>query len=137
MKPTLILRSSSALLLWCLVAVSVYVLLRGHNAPGGGFIGGLIAAAGVAVYAVSRGRAAALRMLRLHPAALCGLGLLVAAASGLPAFLDSAAAYLTHRWWFPDVGIQLPLGTPLLFDLGVYLTVLGTVTAMFLSLVEK
>jgi len=134
--PSLILRTSAPLLLWMPVGVSVYVLLRGHNDPGGGFIGGLVASAGLIFLAVARGREAALRVMRIPPVSWCGIGLLVALASGLPAWIDPAAGYLTHRWWFPDVGVKLPLGTALVFDVGVYLTVIGTVMAIFLAVVE-
>lgn len=134
MNDSLILRTSAPLLLWLSVAVSVFVLLRGHNAPGGGFLGGLLAAAGVLLYAIARGRAAARRLMRLPPVAWCGLGLLAALASGLPPLLGGSAPYLTHLWAFPA---GLPLGTTILFDLGVYLVVVGTVTAMFFALVEE
>ena len=137
MTPSLILRTSAPLLLWLLGLVSLYVLVRGHDAPGGGFIGGLIASAGIVFSATARGTHAALRVLRVHPAAICGAGLLVAAASGVPALLDPQAGYLTHYWWFPAIGVEIPVGTTLVFDLGVYMTVLGTVCAMFLSLAES
>ena len=134
MNNSLILRTSAPLLLWLSVAVSVFVLLRGHNAPGGGFLGGLLAAAGILLYAIARGPAAARRVLRLPPVAWCGLGLLAALASGLPTLMAGTAPYLTHLWAFP---LGLPLGTTILFDLGVYLVVVGTVTATFLSLLGE
>jgi multicomponent Na+:H+ antiporter subunit B len=137
MDASLILRVSAPLLLWVPAVVSVYLLIRGHNEPGGGFVGGLVASAGLVFYVISRGREAALRAMRLPPAGWCGVGLLVAAGSGLLAWLDPAAGYLTHRWWFPDVGVTLPLGTALLFDVGVYLTVIGTITAMVFALVDE
>jgi multicomponent Na+:H+ antiporter subunit B len=137
MTPSLILRTSAPLLLWLPVVVSLYVLVRGHNDPGGGFIGGLLAAGGVLFYAIARGAHDARRALRLAPLSWCALGVLVAAVSGLPALLDPAAPFLTHLWWFPDVGVKLPLGTALVFDIGVYLTVIGTVSAFFLALVEE
>lgn len=137
MGASLILRISAPLLLWLPMILSVYLLLRGHNEPGGGFVGGLVAASGLVFYAIARGQAAALRSMRLAPATWCGLGLVAAAASGLLAWTDPAAGYLTHRWWFPDIGVTLPLGTPLLFDLGVYLTVIGTITAMVFALVAE
>jgi len=133
---SLILRVSAPLLLWVPMAVSLYLLVRGHNDPGGGFVGGLVASAGLVFYAISRGQEEALRAMRVPPATLCGLGLLVAAGSGLAAWIDPSAGYLTHRWWFPDVGFKLPLGTALLFDVGVYLTVIGTVTAMVFALID-
>lgn len=136
MTPSLIVRTSAPLLLWVPVAVSLYILVRGHNDPGGGFVGGLMASAGLVFFAIARGRGAALAVMRIRPAAWCGLGLLAAAGSGILALTDPQAGYLTHRWWFPNIGVSLPLGTALLFDVGVYLTVIGTITAIFLTLVE-
>ncbi|WP_206030324.1 MnhB domain-containing protein [Roseomonas sp. AR75] len=137
MDASLILRVSAPLLLWVPMAVSVYLLIRGHNAPGGGFVGGLVASAGLVFYAISRGQEAALRAMRLPPASWCGIGLLTALGSGLLAWLDPSAGYLTHRWWFPDISVTLPLGTALVFDIGVYLTVIGTITAMVFALVGE
>jgi multicomponent Na+:H+ antiporter subunit B len=137
MDASLILRVSAPLLLWVPMVVSVYLLIRGHNDPGGGFVGGLVASSGLVFYAISRGRDAALAAMRLTPATWCGIGLLVAAGSGLLAWLDPAAGYLTHRWWFPDVGVKLPIGTALVFDVGVYLVVIGTITAMVFALVAE
>ncbi len=137
MDASLILRVSAPLLLWVPMIVSLYLLIRGHNDPGGGFVGGLVASAGLVFHAIARGQAAALRAMLLPPATWCGIGLLVAAGSGLLAWLDPAAGYLTHRWWFADVGVTLPLGTALVFDVGVYLTVIGTVTAMAIALLGE
>ena len=124
---SLILRATSRLILPAALVFSVYVLLRGHNAPGGGFIGGLIAAAGIAVHALPRGRDGLERLLRASPKAYIGAGLALAILSGLPA-LFAAAPFLTHRWFLLDFGI----GTTLLFDVGVYLVVIGAVLT-FLS----
>jgi multicomponent Na+:H+ antiporter subunit B len=137
MAASLILRVSAPLLLWVPLAVSLYLLVRGHNAPGGGFVGGLVASAGLVFYAISRGQAAALRVMRLPPASLCGIGLLLAAGSGLLAWMDPSAGYLTHRWWFPDFPVKLPLNTAFIFDVGVYLVVIGTITAMVFALVAE
>jgi multicomponent Na+:H+ antiporter subunit B len=124
---SLILRTSSRLVLPAALIFSVYVLLRGHNEPGGGFIGGLIAAAGIAVHALPRGRDALLRTLKISPKAIIGAGLVLALISGLPALL-LAEPYLTHQWPYPALG----LGTTLVFDVGVYLSVVGSVLT-FLS----
>lgn len=137
MSPSLIMRTAAPLLLWVPVIVSIYVLLRGHNEPGGGFIGGLLAAGGFMFFTIARGPDATRRVMGIAPIALCGLGVLTAAASGLPGLIDPSAPFLTHLWSFPDVGFKLPLGTALVFDIGVYLTVVGTVTAIFLVLVEE
>ncbi len=135
MKPSLILRTSAPLLLWLPLAVSLYVLLRGHNEPGGGFVGGLIAACGVLFFAVARGADAAERALRLPPIGLAAGGVLLAALSGLPGLL-SGEAFLTHLWSFPDIGVVLPIGTTLVFDIGVYVTVVGVASTIFLALLR-
>lgn len=75
--------------------------------------------------------------MRAPPAAWCGAGLLAALCSGLLAWLDPAAGYLTHRWWFPDLPVTLPLNTAFVFDVGVYLVVIGTITAMAFALVAE
>ncbi len=137
MNPSPILRLSAPMLLWLSFAVSIYVLVRGHNEPGGGFIGGLLAAAGVLFYAIAHGAATARAKIRLSPSAYCAIGLAIAAASGAPGFLTASGDYLDHVWWFVDIGSTLPLGTALIFDLGVYVTVFGTVSALFLALVGE
>lgn len=124
---SVILHTSSRLILPAALLFSLYVLLRGHNNPGGGFIGGLIAAAGIAVHAIPRGREALAATLRVSPKVLIGTGLGLAIISGLPA-LFAAEPFLTHQWILPALG----LGTTLAFDLGVYLVVVGAVLT-FLS----
>ena len=124
---SIILQTTSRLILPAALVFSIYVLLRGHNEPGGGFIGGLIAAAGIAVHAIPRGREALIAMLRVWPKALIGAGILLAIVSGLPSLL-AAEPFLTHQWPFAS----LPIGTTLAFDLGVYLVVIGSVLT-FLS----
>lgn len=137
MRASLILRTSAMPILVMLTLYSLYILLRGHNAPGGGFIGGLLAGVGLLFYAISRGREEALRMLRVQPTTLCGAGVLMALASGLPALLGKGP-YLTHQWYTLSLlGAQLPIGTTLLFDAGVYVAVVGTVCAIFMNLVQR
>ena len=135
MKPSLILRSTTRLLLPLLLLFSVFILLRGHNEPGGGFIGGLLAAGAVSLVALAEGPAAARRVLRCNPVVILGVGLLLALASGLPA-LATGAPYLTGLWSklsLPGIG---KLSTVLLFDIGVYLVVAGTALLMVLNLAE-
>ena len=68
-----------------MLLASVWVLLRGHNAPGGGFIGGLMAVAATAAYALTFDTGRALRRMPLGPVRLAAFGVLLALASGLPA----------------------------------------------------
>ena len=136
MKSSLILRTSAPALLLLPLAVSLYVLLRGHNEPGGGFLGGLVAASGVLFYTVARGADEARRVLRVPPIGLAAAGVLIALASGLPALFAGSGPYLTHLWAMEPFGIPLPVGTTLIFDLGVYLTVVGMACTIFLSLLR-
>jgi multicomponent Na+:H+ antiporter subunit B len=119
-----------------MLAAAVWILLRGHNAPGGGFIGGLVAVAGTAAYAMVFGAAAAQRRLPLGPMPLALLGATLALVSGLPA-LALDRPYLTHLWWNLPLGVtDLPLSTVLLFDVGVFLAVWGTLAGYVLALLR-
>jgi multicomponent Na+:H+ antiporter subunit B len=131
---TLIFRTTAPLIVIVMLVFAVFVLLRGHNAPGGGFIAGLIAAAAMAVYGMAAGPALVRRAMHLPPMSIAGLGVCLAAGAGLPA-LFVGAPFLTGLWVFPAIGkTQIALSTPLLFDIGVFLTVFGTVSAIVLGL---
>ncbi len=130
---SLILRTATRFLMPMILLYSVFLLLRGHHLPGGGFIGGLVAAVAFVLYALAFDPAAARSLLRVDPGSLIGSGLLVALASGMPA-LWRAEPFLTGQW---DLIAGLKLGTPLLFDVGVYLVVLGATLAMVLSMAER
>ena len=80
-----------------LLLFSVFLLLRGHNEPGGGFVGGLVAAAAFALYAIAYGVERARRALLVKPLTLLGAGLLIALASGVPAVLRGQP-FLTAQW---------------------------------------
>ena len=94
---SLIFAAFSRILFGVMLVVSVYVLYRGHNEPGGGFVGGLIAAAGFATLALARGVEVARATLRFEPMTVIGFGILAALLSGLPGlWLDGS--FLTHQW---------------------------------------
>ena len=84
-----------------LLLFSVFLLLRGHNEPGGGFVGGLVAAAAFALYAIAFGVRRARQALLVKPMTLLGAGLLIALFSGLPAVLRRQP-FLTAVW-VPDL----------------------------------
>jgi multicomponent Na+:H+ antiporter subunit A len=135
---SLILRTATGVLLPLLLLFSLFLLLRGHNEPGGGFAGGLVAAAAFTLLAIAAGVPVARRALRREPRLLIGAGLLVATASGEIGLLGEGP-FLTGRWIdlvLPG-GVPLALGTPLLFDLGVYLVVVGAVLTIVLNLAEQ
>jgi multicomponent Na+:H+ antiporter subunit A len=133
-RTVFILAMTSRLFFWLLAAASVVILLRGHNAIGGGFVGGLTAALAFAVISLSDGVGRARAMLRVHPLSLAGGGLLLALASGLPG-LVLHGDFLRHVWLETDLfGLHVKQGTTLLFDLGVYAVVLGSVLAFLFGL---
>lgn len=132
---SLILRTATRYLLPLLLLFSVFALLRGHNEPGGGFVGGLVAATAFALYAISSGVASARNLLQISPRSLIGLGLLLSASSGLVG-LVSGDAFMTAQWDTNEIPVVGKLGTPFLFDIGVYLVVIGITLTIFFALVE-
>lgn len=138
MTASMLLRTAAQLLLPLLMVLSVYLLLRGHNEPGGGFIAGLVAAAAIALHLFAADIRSARRVLRLDPRTLLGLGLLIALSSGLAAPLTGSGQFYEAMWMdvtLPVVG-DTHIGTPLLFDLGVYLVVIGSMLTIVLTLAE-
>lgn len=134
---SLILRAATPFLVGLTVLFSIYVLLRGHNEPGGGFIGGLIGASAIATYIMSEGASAARRAMIAHPIAVAGIGLFLAGLSGVVSFLFGDA-FLTGQWWFPEFAPDLKyLSTVVLFDVGVYLVVVGAIVSIILGLEEN
>ena len=127
-----IFRTAARLLMPLLLLFSVFLLLRGHNQPGGGFVGGLIAAAAFALYAIAFGVQRARQALLVRPMTLLGAGLLIALISGLPSVLRGRP-FLTALWLSGPVAV----GTPALFDVGVFLVVAGVVLMMIFSLAEE
>jgi multicomponent Na+:H+ antiporter subunit B len=132
-RPLLLDRSVPALY-WLLLAAALWILLRGHNAPGGGFIGGLVAVAASAAVAIVLGDQAARARLPLAPLPLAAGGVLLALASGLPALL-AGRPYLSHFWGALPV-LEVKVSTVMLFDLGVFLAVWGALTGFVLALLS-
>jgi multisubunit Na+/H+ antiporter MnhB subunit len=138
MKPV-ILAESSRFLHVGFVLLSIWVLYRGHNLPGGGFIGGLLLASAFILTAMSSGYQVALRRLRIKPTALVAIGLLTCLVSGLPAIFLGFP--FMKALWLPTFSLPLlgtvHLGTPLVFDAGVYLAVAGFCLKVFFSFMES
>jgi len=134
---TLILRTVAPFLTALMLLFSVFVLLRGHNEPGGGFIGGLIAVSALAIYGITFGAGAVRRAIRFHPMAIAGAGLLLAMLSGLLSIL-SGVPFMTGLWVYPVIfDVEVPLSTVMSFDLGVYLVVVGAITSIALALEQE
>jgi len=118
--------------------ISLYFLLRGHNAPGGGFVGGLVMATAMIVQYMVGGTIWVESHIRIQPLIGIAFGLLGAALAGASAWLASTA-FLTAQ----VLDLQLPLigdvhlGSVLLFDLGVYLAVIGATVLMLIALAHQ
>lgn len=121
---SIILRTVARVILPLMLLFAVFLFLKGHYEPGGGFIAGLVAASGYLVYALANGVDKARALLRVDPVTLMGIGLLVALIAGLIG-LAAGRPFMAGVW----VG---PIGTPVLFDVGVFIVVLGvTLTSIF------
>jgi multicomponent Na+:H+ antiporter subunit B len=118
-----------------ILLASLWVLLRGHNEPGGGFIGGLVAVSASVLWAVARGSDAAARRLPLgSPMKLAAAGVGIGLLSGLPAWW-MGQSFLTHWWGTLPLGFtEVTVSTVLLFDIGVYLCVWGALAGYALAL---
>lgn len=137
MSRSIVLQTSTLVVQPLLVFASAFFLAFGHDEPGGGFVGGLTAASAFALHAIAFGVASARRSLRLDPRSIAGLGLALAVAVAVVPVLAGDAP-LRAGWTELAVGggEALALGTPLLFDLGVYLVVLGSTLAAIFTLAE-
>lgn len=126
-KNPLILMTLSRLLLPLALLISVFIFLRGHNLPGGGFIAGLVTAVALALQYIASGVVWVEERLPLNYQRMAGVGVLIATLTGLGSwvfgrpFLTSAFGHFE----LPLVG-EFELATAMLFDLGVYLTVVGS-----------
>lgn len=134
---SLILQTAARWLMPALLLISLLVLYRGHNLPGGGFIGGLLASSAFILYSFAFGISAALKKLRIDPHLLIGIGLLVAASSLIPSLVLGLPP-MTGVWTL-ELGKVLSVlkqGTPVWFDIGVYLTVIGVSMLIFFSFAQ-
>jgi multicomponent K+:H+ antiporter subunit A len=134
LAPTVLAR----LLLPIAGVISIFFLVRGHNAPGGGFVGGLVMATAFIVQYMMSGTLWIESRMRIHPQYAIGLGLLSAGGAGCAAWLVSRnlLANLTWHGHVPLIG-ELHLSSTLLFDLGVYLLVVGATVLMLIALAHQ
>ena len=132
-----ILAAASQMLLPLALLMSLYMLLRGHQMPGGGFIAGLIASAALILLYMARGVEWTTRRLRIDYQHVIGIGLLISMGTGVGSML-LGYPFLTStfgHWTLPLLG-DIELASAMLFDLGVFFTVTGA-TMMMLTLLGK
>ncbi|WLR52549.1 Na(+)/H(+) antiporter subunit B [Bacillus tianshenii] len=134
----LILRTTTTMIAFVILAFSFYLFLAGHNAPGGGFIGGLMTSGALVLMYLTYGFGTMKRVIKVSFRTFIPVGLTVAVATamgsflfGVP-FLSHTFAHLHHVPLLGDVEVA----TAMLFDLGVYLTVVGVTMTIILSIAE-
>ena len=129
-----ILMTAARIIIFIIVLFSINLFFAGHNAPGGGFIGGLLTAAAIILFAIAFGMDAVKRVLPVNYRTMTGIGLLIAVLTGAGSFLFKAP-FLSHsfgHFQLPILG-ETELATAVIFDLGVYLSVIGVTLTIILS----
>lgn len=130
-----IFATASKFLLPLLLLFSIFLLMRGHNEPGGGFVGGLGASAAFALFTIANGVKRSRTTLRVAPGIFIATGLLFAIIAGtIPIFYQKP--FLTGMWSNYKLAVVGTLSTPLMFDIGVYLVVFGVTNTIIFSLAE-
>jgi multicomponent Na+:H+ antiporter subunit B len=130
---SLILQIAIRVLFPLLIIASLLSLFRGHHDPGGGFIGGLVAASAFVLLLFTHGVERTEQWMRAQPHTLITAGLLLALAAALFPLLFGRAFFeaMWAGFYLPVIGMP---GTPMLFDIGVYLVVVGVVCKIVFSL---
>jgi multicomponent Na+:H+ antiporter subunit B len=130
---SVILQTASSYLLPILLLFSVFLLLRGHYYPGGGFVGGLVAAIAFVLHSFAHGTINTMKLIVYKPMALIPAGLGVAAlAMFMPVFFGHPV--MTGLWFEEPIPVIGMLGSALFFDLGVYLVVIGVVLTILFTI---
>lgn len=121
-----------------LVFFAFVALLRGHNNPGGGFIGGLLAALSIVFYSFAYDWRQIQKKLIIKPKGYIALGLAFVLSSFLPSLFKSEVL-MKGVWISIPMGIfgELDLGSPLLFDTGVFMGVIGVTLMFFFTLAYR
>ncbi|WP_010277055.1 monovalent cation/H+ antiporter subunit B [Paenibacillus senegalensis] len=132
-----ILQTAAKIVVFIILTFSIYLFFAGHNNPGGGFIGGLMTAGGLVLLCLAYDTKTIRKVLPVDFRIVTAIGLLVATLTGLGSFLFGAP-FLSHTFDYftlPLLG-KTELATATLFEIGVYLTVVGVSMTIILSIGE-
>jgi multicomponent K+:H+ antiporter subunit A len=119
-------------------AVAVFLLLRGHDLPGGGFVAGVTMAVAFILQYMARGTVWVESRLRVLPVRWMGIGLLLAVSVGAAAWL-SDRPFLSSDFSYVDIPLigAVPLASALPFDLGVFVLVVGATVLMLIAIAHQ
>ncbi|MGO1752596.1 MAG: Na+/H+ antiporter subunit B [Psychroflexus sp.] len=134
---TIILKTASNYLLPVLLLFSVFILLRGHYLPGGGFVGGLVAAIAFVLDAFANGINETKRVLKFHPGYFMPVGLGVAFLSAISPIFLADLPMMTGLWADGSIPVLGTIGSALFFDTGVYLVVIGAALTIIFTISES
>ncbi|MGI8315190.1 Na(+)/H(+) antiporter subunit B [Halobacillus mangrovi] len=131
----IILRTTTTLIAFILLGFSIYLFFAGHNKPGGGFIGGLMTSAAFVLMYMAYGFRAMQKILPVTFRYVIPVGLMIALATGIGSFVFGEP-FLSQTFAYFQLPIlgKTELATALLFDLGVYLTVIGVTMTIILTI---
>ena len=132
-----LLQTIAKLVLPPAILFAAYLLFRGHNLPGGGFVAGLMTAGAVILQYVATGRQSADGTAPFRPERLIGIGLLFAIGTGVVPMLLSFP-FLTSTFAYVDLPVlgHMELASALFFDFGVYFVVTGVTLSILLQIEE-
>ncbi len=134
---SIIFRTSQRILLPLSLVFAVFVFMKGHQEPGGGFIAGLIAAVALAILRMALGPGALIKLLPAKPATLIIAGLGLALATGTGALFFGLPFFTSEHGYLGSGVNQVEWATVMLFDLGVFLVVTGVSVGMIMRLSEE
>ncbi|AFL85615.1 multisubunit Na+/H+ antiporter, MnhB subunit [Belliella baltica DSM 15883] len=132
---TIIFKTASTYLLPLLILFSVFILLRGHYLPGGGFVGGLIASIAFVIHSFANGLEKTKKIIKFHPGFLMPIGLAIALVSGAAPLLIGQSL-MTGLWFEEPIAVIGMVGSALFFDTGVYLVVIGVTLTIIFTITE-
>ena len=136
---SLLLKTSAKLIFPLTLIFAMFIALKGHNEPGGGFIGGLMAAVAFLFYRMAHGRGALLRLMPFHPRVVVALGLGIAMATGVWPMLWGGSFLRSSIIDEMPIGFgqQIHFASAVFFDVGVLLVVVGVSVGMIQRLSEE
>jgi multicomponent Na+:H+ antiporter subunit B len=133
---SLILRTATNFILALLLMFAVFVLLRGHYYPGGGFVGGLIAAIAFILHSFANGLKSTRDLIRIHPGFLMPFGLAICILSAIAPMLIDGSSLMTALWFEQKLPVIGLVGSALFFDVGVFFVVIGAALTIILTVAE-